>query len=87
MKKDTGVVPTNTLFMTFNTPDLPKEIPVGYLEAKVSMFAPNPMRSYNCSDTGHPAPLPRSGGVESQDESSHKSIEPQDEWSRVTRRV
>lgn len=44
MKEDTGVVPTNILFLTFNTPDLPKEIPVGYLEAKVSMFAPNPMR-------------------------------------------
>lgn len=44
MKEDTGVVPTNILFLTFNTPDLPKEIPVRYLEAKVSVFAPNPMR-------------------------------------------
>ena len=29
VKKDTEKVPTNTLFLTFNTPDLPKEITVG----------------------------------------------------------
>ena len=31
VKKDTEKVPTNTMFLTFNTPDLPKEITVGYL--------------------------------------------------------
>ena len=31
VKKDSEKVPTNTLFLTFNTPDLPKEITVGYL--------------------------------------------------------
>ena len=42
VKRDTGKVPTNTLFLTFNTPDLPKEITVGYLKVKVALLAPNP---------------------------------------------
>ena len=32
VKNDTEKVPTNTLFLTFNTPDLPKEITVGCLK-------------------------------------------------------
>ena len=44
VKKDTEKVPTSTLFLTFNTPDLPKEITVGYLKVKVALFVPNPMR-------------------------------------------
>ena len=32
VKKDTEKVPTSTLFLTFNTPDLLKEITVGYLK-------------------------------------------------------
>ena len=52
-KKDTEKVPTNTLFLTFNTPDLPKEITVGYLKVKVALFVPNPMRCFNCNKFGH----------------------------------
>ena len=39
--KETEKVPTNTLFLTFNTPDLPKEIMGGYLKVKVALFVPN----------------------------------------------
>ena len=53
MKKDTEKVPTNTLFLTFNTPDLLKEITVGYLKVKVALFVPNPMRCFNCNKFGH----------------------------------
>ena len=53
MKKDTEKVPTNTLFLTFNTPDLPKEITVRYLKVKVPLFVPNPMRCFNCNKFGH----------------------------------
>ena len=53
MKRDTEKVPTNTLFLTFNTPDLPKEITVGYLKVKVALFVPNPMHSFNCNKSGH----------------------------------
>ena len=52
VKKDTEKVPTNTLFLTFNTPDLPKEITVGYLKVKVALFVPNPMRCFNCNKSG-----------------------------------
>ena len=31
VKKEGKVIPTNTLFLTFNRPDVPKEILVGYL--------------------------------------------------------
>ena len=40
VKKDTEKVPTNTLFLIFNSPDLPKEIMVGYLKVKVALFVP-----------------------------------------------
>ena len=51
LKRDTKKVPTNTLFLTFNTPDLPKEITVGFLKVKVALFVPNPMRC--CNKFGH----------------------------------
>ena len=53
VKKDTEKVPTNTLFLTFISPDLPKEIMVGYLKVKVALFVPNPMHCFNCSKYGH----------------------------------
>ena len=53
VKKDTEKVPTNTLFRTFNTPDLPKEIMVSYLKVKVASFVPNPMHCFNCNKFGH----------------------------------
>ena len=40
LKKEGKVTPTNTLFMTFGSPDLPKEITVGYLKVKVALFVP-----------------------------------------------
>ena len=33
VKRDTEKVPTNTLFLTFNTPEMPKEIIVSCLKA------------------------------------------------------
>ena len=53
VKKDTEKIPTSTLFLTFSTRDLPKEITVGYLEVKVALFVPNPMRCFNCNKFGH----------------------------------
>ena len=43
LKKEGKVIPTNTLFLTFGSPELPKEITVGYLKVKVALFIPNPM--------------------------------------------
>ena len=53
VKKEGEVIPTNTLFLTFGSPDLPKEITVGYLKVKVALFVPNPMRCFNCNKCGH----------------------------------
>ena len=47
LKKEGKVIPTNTLFffffLTFGSPELPKEITIGYLKVKVALFDPNPM--------------------------------------------
>ena len=54
LKKEGKEIPTNTLFyLTFGSPDLPKEITVGYLKVKVALFVPNPMRCFNCNKFGH----------------------------------
>ena len=53
VKKEGKVIPTNTLFLTFNRPDIPKEIVVGYLKVKVDLFVPNPLRCFNCNKFGH----------------------------------
>ena len=53
VKKEGKVIPTNTLFLTFNRPDIPKEIAVGYLKVKVELFVPNPLRCFNCNKFGH----------------------------------
>ena len=53
LKKEGKVIPTNTLFLTFGSPELPKEITVGYLKVKVVLFVPNPLRCFNCNKFGH----------------------------------
>ena len=53
LKKEGKVIPTNTLFLTFGSPELLKEIKVGYLKVKVALFVPNPMRCFNCNKFGH----------------------------------
>ena len=51
--KEGKVIPTNTPFLTFNRPDMPKEIKVGYLKVKVDLFVPNPLQCFNCNKFGH----------------------------------
>ena len=53
LKKEGKVIPTNTLFLTFGSPDLPKEITVGHLKVKVTVFVSNPIRYFNCNKFGH----------------------------------
>ena len=47
------MVPTNTLFLTFNQPCLPKENKVGYLMVKVDIFIPNPLRCLDYNGSVH----------------------------------
>ena len=53
LKKEGKVIPTITLFLTFGSPELPKEITVGYLKVKVALLVPSPMRCFNCNKSGH----------------------------------
>ena len=53
VKRDTAKVPTSTLFLTFNKPELPKEITVGCLNVEVALFVPDPRRCFNCNKSGH----------------------------------
>ena len=53
LKKEGKVIPTNTLFLTFGSPELTKEITVGYLKVKVALFVPSHMRCFNCNKPGH----------------------------------
>ena len=51
--KERKVIPTSTLFLTFGSPEFPKEITVGYLKVKVALFVLNPVRCFNCTKFGH----------------------------------
>ena len=59
LKKEGKVTPTNTLFMTFGSLDIPKEITVSYLKVKVALFVPNLMRCFNCNKFGTRANIAR----------------------------
>ena len=54
LKKEWKVIPTSTLFLTFGSLELPKEIAVGCLKVKVAFFVPNPMCCFNYK-SGHPS--------------------------------
>ena len=45
--------PTNTLVFTFNTPELPTVVKIGFIQAKVDVYVPNPLRCYQCQVYGH----------------------------------
>ena len=53
LKKEGNVIPTNTLFLTLGSPDLPKQIIVGYLKVKVALLVPSLMRCFNCNKFSH----------------------------------
>ena len=53
VKKEGKVIPTNTLFLMFNQPTMPKEIVVCYLKVKVDLFVPNTLRRFNCNKFSH----------------------------------
>ena len=53
VKEEEKVIPTKSLFLTFNRPNIPKEIVIGYLKVKVDLFVPNPLRYLNSNKFGH----------------------------------
>ena len=53
VRRDGQLVNTNTVILTFGTPDLPKEIYFGYNRCKVELYIPNPLRCFRCQCYGH----------------------------------
>ena len=44
---------TNTFVFTFNTPELPTIVKIGFIQAMVDVYVPNPLRCYQCQVYGH----------------------------------
>ena len=53
LKKEGKVIPTKHSFLDIWFPGTPKEITVGYLKVKVTLFVPIPVRCFNCNKFGH----------------------------------
>ena len=53
IKKEGKVIPTNTFIVTFNRPTPPASLKVGYLNVKVDLYIPNPLRCFKCQKFGH----------------------------------
>ena len=45
--------PTGTFILTFNTPKPPKTLKIGYMQVRVDIYIPNPVRCFNCQRYGH----------------------------------
>ncbi|GFU36023.1 putative RNA-directed DNA polymerase from transposon BS [Trichonephila clavipes] len=53
IKKDTAVIPTKHLILTFSSPTLPQTIKAGYLNFKIRPYIPNHLRCFKCQRLGH----------------------------------
>ncbi|GFW42334.1 uncharacterized protein TNCV_1207861 [Trichonephila clavipes] len=52
-KKDSTIIPTKHLILTFNSPKLPTTIKAGYLNCKIRAYIPNPLRCFKRQRFGH----------------------------------
>ncbi len=48
-----GQKKTNTYILTFSLTKIPAAIKIGYINAKVSLYIPNPLRCFRCQRFGH----------------------------------
>ena len=53
IKRNGTLQDTNTFVLTFNKPTVPKVVKVGFLQVKVEIYIPNPLRCYKCQKYGH----------------------------------
>ncbi|KAJ8037613.1 hypothetical protein HOLleu_18472 [Holothuria leucospilota] len=45
--------PTGTFILTFSTPKPPTTLKIGYLQVRVEIYIPSPVRCFNCQRYGH----------------------------------
>ena len=48
VRRDGETKLTNTYVLTFNTPNLPTVVKIGFMQVKVDVYIPNPLRCYHC---------------------------------------
>lgn len=53
IRKEDRIIKTGTYIMTFNKPQPPEKIHLGYLSVTVNVFIPNPLRCISCQKFGH----------------------------------
>ncbi|GFX65456.1 uncharacterized protein TNCV_400071 [Trichonephila clavipes] len=53
IKKNSILIPTKHLILTFNSPNLPTTITAGYLNCKIRPYIPNPLRCFKCQRFVH----------------------------------
>ncbi|GFT78975.1 putative RNA-directed DNA polymerase from transposon X-element [Trichonephila clavipes] len=53
IKRDTLIIPTKHIILTFNSPKLPTTIKAGYLNCRIRPYIPNPLRCFKCQRFGH----------------------------------
>ena len=53
VRRDGETKLTNTYVLTFNSPNLPTVVKIGFLQVKVDVYIPNPLRCYHCQVFGH----------------------------------
>ena len=51
--RDGALKLTNTFVFTFDSPVLPANVKIGFIQAKVDVYIPNPLRCYKCQVFGH----------------------------------
>ncbi|GFY12850.1 uncharacterized protein TNCV_3074101 [Trichonephila clavipes] len=53
LKRDSNIIPTKHIILTFNKPKLPTTVKAGYLNCKIRPYIPNPLRCFKCQRFGH----------------------------------
>ena len=53
VRRDSIIKPFNTFVLTFNSPNLPTVVKIGFMQVKVNVYIPNLLQYYNCQVFGH----------------------------------
>ncbi|GFW63662.1 RNA-directed DNA polymerase from mobile element jockey [Trichonephila clavipes] len=53
IKRNSNIIPTKHIILTFNKPKLPTTVKAGYLNCKIRPYIPNPLRCFKCQRFGH----------------------------------